>query len=227
MKVLDLHTHSRHSHDSLTRPRDIVRHAKARGLTGVAITDHGTIAGALEAKRLNDDPTFEVIIGCEVASDAGDIIGLFLTDEIAARSAASVVDEIHGQGGIAVLPHPFRSRPPKDEIARRVDAIEAFNSREGHASNSRALELAQRLGKAAVCGSDAHFGFEIGSCRLIVEEGDTLTGIVAGKPRVVPAGSMSIAEPMSGLIGSARLRRFSRSALVFGYSLARIIRNRD
>lgn len=227
MIVLDLHTHSRHSHDSLTRAKDIVRLAKKRGLTGVAVTDHNTIAGALEAQESNDDTVFEVIIGSEVATDAGDVIGLFLSREIQSRSAESVIEEIHDQGGLAVLPHPFRTRPSSEDTARRVDAIEVFNSREGVASNARARELALRLSKPAVCGSDAHFGFEVGSCRVLVEGDDSRAGIASGKTRVIPAGSMSIAEPVSGLIGSARLRRYSRSALIFGYSLARIIRNKD
>lgn len=227
MIELDLHTHSRHSHDSLTSPGTIVRLAKRRGLSGVAVTDHNTIEGALEARGSNNDPGFEVIIGSEVSTDAGDIIGLYLSEEIRSREALAVIDEIHDLGGLAVLPHPFRSKPPREDVVRKVDAIEAFNSREGSQSNSNARDLASRLGKPMVCGSDAHFGFEIGSCRLRVEGANSREGIVSGRTAVVPAGTMSFAEPMSGLIGNTRLRRYSRSVLVFGYSLARMIRNRD
>lgn len=227
MIVLDLHTHSRHSYDSFTRAKDIVRLAKRRGLTGVAVTDHNTIAGALEAKKSNDDCGFEVIIGSEIATDAGDIIGLYLSREIRSRNVECVIEEIHDQGGLAMLPHPFRAGRSKEDLAWKVDAIEVFNSREGGASNTKARELALRLAKPSVCGSDAHFGFEVGSCRLLVEGDDSRAGIISGRTTVVPAGSMSLAEPVSGLIGCVRLRRYSRSALVFGLSLARIIRNKE
>jgi len=225
--ALDLHTHSNHSHDSFTKAKDIVRLAKKRGLTGIAVTDHNTIAGALEAQKSNDDSRFEVIIGSEIATDAGDVIGLYLSREIQSRNVESVIEEIHDQGGLAVLPHPFRARMPGENLVLKVDAIEIFNSREGVASNTKARELALRFAKPSICGSDAHFGFEVGSCRLLVEGDDSRAGITSGRTKVVPAGSMSLAEPVSGLIGGVRLRRYSRSALVFGYSLARIVRNKD
>src|SRR5262245_37400819 len=107
MISLDLHVHSCFSFDSLARPEQIIWEAKHKGLNGLAITDHQTIEGALATIKLNPDPDFLVIIGAEYYTQAGDIIGLFLREEITTRDPLELIDEIHRQGGIAVLPHPY------------------------------------------------------------------------------------------------------------------------
>jgi hypothetical protein len=176
---LDLHVHTRFSPDSVSSPDRLLDVAKRRGLHGLAITDHESIRGALVTRDRNRDPDFHVIVGCEVATEAGDIIGLFLTDEIRSRVALEVISEIHEQGGLALLPHPFQRRPPPESVAAAVDLVEVFNARSSPESNRRAQELAGRLGKPAICASDAHFVSDVGTCRVFVD-GAGRTALLGG-----------------------------------------------
>lgn len=99
----DLHIHSKYSYDSLLRPGTIIKVAKKKGLDGVAITDHNTIRGGVEVLKVNKDDDFVVIVGSKIKTECGDVIGLFLTDEIRSRVFADVVGEIRSQGGLTVL----------------------------------------------------------------------------------------------------------------------------
>jgi len=181
---LDLHVHSRHSHDSLASIPSILKAAKRRGLDGFAITDHGTIKGSIEAAELGRRGDLVVITGAEISTDAGDLIGLFLTDQPKSTTAADLIDEVHGQGGIVVLPHPLRGHRLTDDLLSAVDALEVLNSRESDDSNRAALDLAKRARKPCVGGSDAHFCIEVGTCRTEVESDDIRKEILGGRTRL-------------------------------------------
>jgi predicted metal-dependent phosphoesterase TrpH len=159
---LDLHVHTHYSFDSLIKPQKVLQAARRRGLCGIAVTDHGTIRGGLEVQAANRDPDFLVIVGVEVHSEMGDILGLFLTAEIESRHSLSVVKEIHEQGGLAILPHPYKGHDPYDFEDLNVDGIEVCSARCTKAENAAALVLARHRQLPAICGSDAHFAREIG-----------------------------------------------------------------
>ncbi len=165
---LDLHIHSKYSYDSLLRPDTIIKVAKNKGLDGVAVTDHNTIRGGVEASKVNKDDDFIVIVGSEIKTEYGDVIGLFLTDEIRSWVFADVVDEIRGQGGLTVLAHPFRKGIvfPRDLLGH-VDLIEGFNARSTKNLNQKAIKLARDCKIPVTAGSDAHIGFEIGVGRAV------------------------------------------------------------
>ncbi|MEA1905706.1 MAG: PHP domain-containing protein [Euryarchaeota archaeon] len=173
----DLHIHSKHSYDSLLRPDTIIKVAKKKGLNGVAVTDHNTIRGGVEASKVNKDDDFVVIVGSEIKTEYGDVIGLFLTDEIRSRVFTDVVGEIRDQGGLTILAHPFRKGIvfPKDLLGH-VDLIEGFNARSPKNLNQKAIELARDCRIPVTAGSDAHLGFEIGGGRTVtrtrIPEGD-------------------------------------------------------
>ena len=77
----------------------------------IAITDHNTIEGALFAKELEDVYGIEVVIGEEMSTTEGHVLGLFLTEEIpAGLTPAETVRRITEQGGIAIIPHPFSAQ---------------------------------------------------------------------------------------------------------------------
>ena len=171
---LDLHVHSRYSGDSRMELEEIVKRAKAKGLDGVAITDHGTALGGLKAKKLADED-FVVIAGAEIRTDRGEVLGYFLQEEIKSREFFEVVDEIHAQGGFVAVPHPFdpfriyRLRGI-EELYSYVDAIEVFNSRCAmQGANRKALRFALEHGLKLTAGSDAHTYAEIGSAGVVVE----------------------------------------------------------
>ena len=168
---LDLHVHSMYSFDSLMKPEKIVKTAKQEDLAGVAITDHGTIRGGLSAKKYNIND-FIVIIGAEIKTEIGDIIGLFLNEEIRFSEIWSVIDEIRDQGGLVILPHPFRGHDLNKfdkDLINKIDAIEGYNSRTGMNKNIQAQEFAKACGLPVTAGSDAHFYGEIGLAKTIME----------------------------------------------------------
>lgn len=184
----DLHVHSKYSKDSINDPKWIIKIAKKKGLTGVAITDHNTIRGSLIAKKANKDTDFEIILGEEIKTDIGDIIGLWIAEEIKSRNWEEVIDEIHSQGGIAVLPHPYRGHKLIEEVAKRVDVIEVLNARTPKQLNRKAYELAVKLHKGFSAGSDAHVPFEIGRGRIFANS-DLRKDLVKGN--VKPDGKES------------------------------------
>lgn len=169
----DLHIHSCFSYDCISQPEDIIRVAKAKGLNGIAITDHNTITGALAVKKANSDPDFCVIVGAEIATDQGDIIGLFLEREIESREALAVIKEIKAQGGLAVLPHPCRGHKLKEESIPSFDFVEIKNAHNYLDQDERAEVLAKKYEKPVLAGSDAHYLNEIG-CGVTTIEGSDL-----------------------------------------------------
>ncbi|NOZ77314.1 MAG: PHP domain-containing protein [Euryarchaeota archaeon] len=171
---LDLHVHTKYSPDCREEPEAVLRAARARGLDGVAITDHNTIKGGIEAVGLAGDE-LEVIVGCEVMTGKGEVIGYFLTEEIRAGDYFEVLDEIRAQGGIACIPHPFdyirysSSLMPSDEMLKAAGRVEVLNARcLMDRFNRRALETAERLGLTGTAGSDAHTAREVGDAGVEV-----------------------------------------------------------
>ena len=169
MKKYDLHIHTIYSSCSRIKPAKLLEIAKKRGLNGIAITNHNTIKGGAEVKKLNKDKNFEVIIGAEIKTDKGEILGLYLKKEIKSRKAGEVIDEIHEQGGIAVAAHPFtwgvlrkQCNFDKKEL-KKIDGFETFNARNTFKwENELAVQFAQKHKLAQTAGSDAHFYYEIG-----------------------------------------------------------------
>jgi predicted metal-dependent phosphoesterase TrpH len=177
LRFVDLHCHSSASYDSLNRPGDIVRVAAARGLTHVAITDHERIDGALRARdaaaHVGEHPV-TIIVGEEIRSTDGDVIGLFLEEPIeAGLSGPETIDAIHERGGLAGIPHPFdrfrfsglvgASQERLLALVERADYVEAFNARVPYAAaNTRAAELSRERGIPGIAASDAHTLMEVG-----------------------------------------------------------------
>lgn len=211
MLKYDLHDHTHYSKCSDVKPEVLLKTAKKRGLNGIAITDHGTIKGALEAKRLNKDKNFEVIIGEEISTKQGDVLAYYLHKQIDSDDFFDAVDKIRKQNGLAVIPHPFRtsSNPhhkfklPLDKIKGRIDGVECFNARMLFSlDNRKADAAATRLKIAKTGGSDAHFKFEIATgCTLF--EGDLRKALKEKKTR--PYGSLRLGA-FGGLLSFLRKR---------------------
>ena len=166
----DLHIHSTYSKDSLLKPRQIIKIAMSKNLDVIGITDHNTIKGGLiakqEAMKLEN---ILVIVGSEIKTNFGDIIGLFLNEEIHKRDFCEAIDAIYDQGGIVVLPHPYRRKHfPSEAMLRKIHIIEGINGRTPNKLNENAILLARKLDKPITGGSDAHFPFEIGTVRNFI-----------------------------------------------------------
>nr|QNO53732.1 error-prone DNA polymerase [Methanosarcinales archaeon ANME-1 ERB6] len=185
----DLHIHSKYSSDGVLDPEKIVKIAMKRGLNGFAITDHNTIKGGIKAKRYERED-FKVIIGSEIATERGEIIGLFLEEEIKSKDVQDVISEIKDQNGIIIIPHPFdelrhSAFHPTDEDAKFIDAIEGFNSRcVFQKYNKEAVEFAMKHKLTITGGSDAHFANEIGNGGIITEKEDVRAAIIKNNVRI-------------------------------------------
>ena len=163
----DLHSHTHFSPDSILSPKDLARRGREVGLGCIAVTDHNTVRGGLAVREIAD---FAVIVGEEVRSAEGEILGLFLTEDVpGGLSADETISRIKAQGGIVGVPHPFdslRSALREDSLNKlvaRIDFVEGLNSRIVFGvHNKRALEFARKHGLAVSAGSDAHSSREIG-----------------------------------------------------------------
>ncbi len=166
---MDLHIHSYYSKDSLLSPKLILKLAKKYGLNIIAVTDHNTIKGGLVTRELNKNNELFVIVGAEIKTDVGDIIGLFLEKEIKSRTWQNVLEEIHEQGGITVLAHPFKSHKLTKELIKRIDIIEGLNGRLHEKFNKSAQKLAKEFNKPTIAGSDAHLPMGFGRVINIIK----------------------------------------------------------
>lgn len=178
----DLHIHSKYSSDGFLNPEKIVKIAIKRGLNGIAVTDHDTIKGGLEAKKYETE-NFKIIIGSEVSTTKGEIIGLFLEQEIQSTDYYEVVDEIKDQNGIVVVPHPFDGWRNSASLTKKdyklVNNIEIFNSRcVEDKYNQKASLFAKNNNLGVTGGSDAHFANEIGNAGIIIEIDDPRRAIL-------------------------------------------------
>jgi predicted metal-dependent phosphoesterase TrpH len=177
---LDLHNHTHFSADGLMSPAELLAAAKAKGIACLAVTDHNSVEGALRAVELADaDLTLpRVIPGIELSTSDGEVVGLYIWENIpAGLSLLGAVERIKGQGGIVYLPHPF-DRMRRGAVSRRVrstaaelsDIVEVVNGRSlTPGANEKALRLARKLGKPEGAGSDAHRPADVGIASVLVD----------------------------------------------------------
>jgi predicted metal-dependent phosphoesterase TrpH len=164
MILADLHMHTEHSHDCAVPVAELLDHAERIGLGAIAVTDHNVFSGAEEAAELARDRALTVIPGEEVKTDAGEVIGLFLNEEIPrGMSWAETIAAIREQGGVVYLPHPFdrlHTIPDAGTLHRHlaeIDVFEVYNARllfEGF--NDEAMRFARKYNLTMGAGSDAH-----------------------------------------------------------------------
>ena len=172
----DLHVHTCYSGDCGTPLNQIISSCLKVGVNCVAIADHNTIAGALKLKEM---APFKVIVAEEVLTPVGELMGLFLTEEIPkGLSPEETIARIRSQGGLVGVPHPFGRAPFQnakkllsEKILSQVDVIEVFNSRTPFpSSTTKAWKLVRERGLAASAGSDAHTAREIGRAYVEMPE---------------------------------------------------------
>lgn len=170
MLSVELHVHSSLSYDGRDSVDLILEQAEAVGLDAIAVTDHDEISASLEAAERASDYGLVGIPAIEISSKAGHVLGLGVEEAIPpGLSYEETLEEIHSQGGLAVIPHPFQqsrhgvtARIPRDELTKG-DAIEVYNSRllTGRA-NRQAERFASSRGLPMTAGSDAHISEMVG-----------------------------------------------------------------
>ena len=171
MLTVEFHCHTYASLDSRVRPADLVSTCRRRGIDRVVVSDHWSLAGALEAKLL--DPEL-VIVGEEVLTDRGELLAAFVSEEIPRGTPyRQAIADLRAQGAFISVSHPFDPRrsiwtqPELEELAGLVDALETFNARNLRPSyNTAAAEFAARHGLPGTAGSDAHTLGELGRATM-------------------------------------------------------------
>jgi predicted metal-dependent phosphoesterase TrpH/glycosyltransferase involved in cell wall biosynthesis len=162
--LADLHMHTDHSHDCSVPVADLLDYAEAQGLGAIAITDHNVFTGAKEAVEEARGRELVVIPGEEIKTQTGEVIGLFLEDEIErGLPIGETIAAIREQGGVVYLPHPFDrlhtipDAPALHRYLREIDVFEVYNARLlFEAFNDEALRFARKYNLTMGAGSDAH-----------------------------------------------------------------------
>jgi predicted metal-dependent phosphoesterase TrpH len=208
---VDMHMHTMWSGDATTTPEELVLAVAESGIDVLCITDHGTINGARE---LGERLGCRVVVGEEVRTQAGEIIGLFLTERLPfGLPPDRAVSMIRDQGGIVYVPHPFdpMRHCMKEDVLERLaiegalDAVEVLNAKVslGHL-NRRAAAFAATHGLVGGAGSDAHEPSAIGAAYVEMPDFTDAASFLAGlqsatavghhydaprewRPRVVPS----------------------------------------
>lgn len=180
---IETHVHTRYSQDSILSFRLLYLMCRLRRIEVIAITDHNTIKGAVNFKQYCERRRkgIDVIIGEEIMTSQGEIIGLFLTEEIPSGLTPEVtMRRIKDQGGIVYVPHPYDEKrhrtvmplPVLERTILLIDCIECYNGRNSSkAYRLKQTEVAERLSGIKVIGSDAHTFFEIGRNYMELENG--------------------------------------------------------
>jgi predicted metal-dependent phosphoesterase TrpH len=176
---VDFHSHTMWSGDCTTTPEEVEEAVRSSGIDVLCITDHNTVNGARE---LFDRLPCRVIIGEEVRTHAGEIIGLFLKDRLVpGQRSEHIAHSIREQGGLVYVPHPFdpdRSCLKEDTmrglaVAGLLDGIEVMNAKVADdALNARALAFAREFDLPGGAGSDAHVPEAIGAAYLEMPDFD-------------------------------------------------------
>ncbi len=182
MKLIrvDCHLHTALSGDAVTTIDELAERVEQERLDVVFITDHNVTAAAVEAAERGIGA--RVIVGEEIRTQDGDVIGLFLTDRIPyVLPLGEAIAKIRERGGLVYLPHPFdpgRSTL-KPAISERLcaegiaDVVEVFNAKiEDQQQNRQAALLAARYDLPGGAGSDAHDPEGVGAAYLEMPDFD-------------------------------------------------------
>ncbi|MFC2144017.1 CehA/McbA family metallohydrolase [Candidatus Aenigmatarchaeota archaeon] len=181
---IDLHIHTHHSTDSKNDPEELVRKATDQGFDMIAVTDHGTTRGALDAEiaaeRIFQEEGKEliVIVGQEVKTRQGEILAYGIREDIQeGMDLLKTCQEIKSKGGFLIVPHPFDLMrrgigQEINNIREYVDAAEGFNERTLVTRfNDKAISFLRKNSIPVVVGSDAHFNDEFGKTYMLIESG--------------------------------------------------------
>lgn len=203
MYKMDSHIHSEYSPDSKSKLKDIFKVAKSRNIDIIAISDHNTVDGSKEARRLTKKDDLLVIPSIEISSIEGHVLGFGCEEKIDRDlPAAETIDLIHDQSALAIIPHPYCFYRhgllcKADYKDLKIDAIETKNARfiVGYCNN-KAKNLSKNENLPSLGASDAHYFKFVGDCYSKIDcEKDidsVLKSIKKGKVEAFGKGTSNI-----------------------------------
>ena len=183
---VDCHLHTVASGDAVLTLEELAERARQTGLDVVCITDHNVTSAAVDAAER--ELGVRVVVGEEIRTPDGDVIGLFLTERIPyVLPVDEVIGRIRAQHGLVYVPHPFDLA--RSSLGRvlpglcadgAVDIIEVFNAKiSDPALNHQAADLAARFALPGGAGSDAHDAPGVGAAYLEIPDFDGPAGFLA------------------------------------------------
>lgn len=192
----EFHCHTVYSPDSLVELAALLKACDERGIDKIAITDHGSIQGALKAHKMAPE---RVIVAEEVETPEGELLGYFMTEEIPqGLPAVEVVRRLRGQGAFISMAHPFDpfrswwTEKTLEQILPHLDGLEVFNARfRRDEYNRAAYEYAIEHGKALMAGSDAHAVSELGRANMTMPWFDDADGLRKAAREATISGELS------------------------------------
>ncbi len=190
---IDLHTHTFFSGDGVSSPEELIAAAKAKGLQGIAITDHNTcdaITYLIDKGLMRMDgaavDNFLIVPAVEVTTAEGHLLCIGATlPFLKGKPALDVCHMIHDRGGLAIPPHPYDLFRAGIRFATLetlpVDALEVFNAATTlRRYNRYAFKYAQARGLPMTAASDAHHAAAVGTAYTILNTEDlTVKGVLA------------------------------------------------
>jgi predicted metal-dependent phosphoesterase TrpH len=208
---IDLHVHTDHSSDSKASPKSVVKRAIELGFDAIAVTDHNTVSGALEAEKHARKTQLLVIPGQEVRAKEGEVIVLGVRETIPNRMPVlDTMKQARKMGGFVIVPHPFDTMRKglgrtSESCLKYIDAVEVFNSRTMFSFfNNRALAFAEKYNLPMTVGSDSHFLEEMGKSYMLLESRKTTTAILdalhSGKAELVMKNQSRVSKLKRGLL---------------------------
>lgn len=181
---VDLHTHSSVSPDGGISLSQYRKTLETGLLDYIAITDHNRIDFATHAKEQLGD---RIIVGEEIMTDSGEIVGLFLNKPIRpGLSPEATIAAINAQNGLVYIPHPFETlrkglHPATlESIQNEVDIIEVCNGRAFLQNSYQQALIWAKINKVAIAASsDAHGPKGLGRTHTILSETPNRDNLVA------------------------------------------------
>ena len=171
MKI-DMHCHSKYSHDNYLDPEVLIKQAIERDLDGVCFTEHYSLKASSPVEKIRVPNGFQVFRGLEISTNHGHLLVYGLKDDswnIWSRNnyldIFEVMNLVHDQGGICVAAHPFRSWDSIGEAILKIDgfdAIETRNARSPDIENQKADQIARLKNIPSIGGSDCHLKEQAG-----------------------------------------------------------------
>lgn len=158
------HLHTDYSVDSNCSPEGLVDGAVAAGVHCIVVTDHDTLEGARRVAYVARDCGLQVIVGEEISTADGHLIGLFLDRAVEpGLPVRRTAESIRAQGGLVAVPHPFNRifdcglRGQVSQILDLIDIVEVYNAQNMLPfPNLLARRFAERHGYPALVGADSH-----------------------------------------------------------------------
>jgi predicted metal-dependent phosphoesterase TrpH len=188
---VDFHVHTIYSPDSLSFLPRLIQVTREKELDRIVVTDHNTIRGAIEAKKIAPDL---VIVGEEIMVEGGELLAAFVEEEVPqGLSPFRAVELLREQGAFISISHPFDTlRTEWDpgtlaELAPLLDAVEVFNARSWAAVyNESANMFAIEHHLPGTVGSDAHLPWELGKTYMELPDFNSVDELRASLPNGIP-----------------------------------------